>query len=142
MADWFANKSNRVLVAKPTVNFSGIWTNGLGSQMELTSNGNQLSGVYSTAVGSPPPSAQFALSGWVNGDLISFCVNWANAGGDYGSMTAWVGQHTKQGGEERIDTMWHLVKNIEDKDEPSDLWSAFLSGCNRFTKAVPNSSQD
>lgn len=113
----------------PSVDFEGRWENELGSEVELSISGNRLSGVYRTNVGSPEPTEEFDLCGFVTGDVISFTVNF----GKYGSLTAWVGQHTEiRPGEYTINTLWHLAKNVPDHDEPKDLWSAVLAGGNSF----------
>jgi hypothetical protein len=116
----------------PTVNFTGKWKNELKSEMELTvlTNGS-IAGTYRTNVGSPKPSEEFDLVGFASGDLISFAVNF----GAYGSLTAWVGQHTLINGTEVIETLWHLAENVPDDDEPSQLWSAILTGADNFTRA-------
>ena len=129
---WFAWKTSGTLEDKPTVVFSGKWKNQLGSVMELQTTGNQVTGKYHTAVGAPTNIELFDIIGVVNGDLISIVVDW----GKYGSITAWVGEQTADvgGGNERIVTMWHLVKNISEDDEKSSLWGAFLDGSDIFYK--------
>ncbi|MDX1147134.1 hypothetical protein GOL39_32185 [Sinorhizobium medicae] len=67
------------------------------------------------------------IIGVVNGDLISFIVNWPVA-----SITAWVGQLTERDGVETLETFWHLVSNVEDKDEPNKLWSSVNVGADEF----------
>jgi hypothetical protein len=100
--------------------------------MDLKITGNQVTGKYDTAVGAPTNIETFDIIGVVNGDLISIVVGW----GQYGSITAWVGEHTADagGGNERIVTMWHLVKNISEDDEKSSLWGAFLAGSDIFKR--------
>jgi hypothetical protein len=118
----------------PTVDFEGTWENGLESTMELSVSGNNVTGIYRTNVGSPKPTEEFDLTGYVTGDLISFTVNF----GKYGSLTAWVGQHTEpEAGQFEIKTLWHLTKNVPDNDEPDDLWSSILAGANSFTRTGP-----
>ena len=115
----------------PSVDFAGVWRNELGSEMELQLNGNAVSGIYRTNVGSPKPTEEFSLVGLATGDLITFTVNF----GKYGSLTAWAGQHTEhEAGVYEIRTLWHLAKNIENADEPEDLWSAVLAGANTFKR--------
>lgn len=117
----------------PSVDFEGVWMNGLGSEMELSVNGNALSGVYRTNVGAPAPTEEFALVGFVTNDLITFTVNF----GKYGSITAWAGQHTEvSAGQFEIKTLWHLTKNVTDQNEPEELWSSILAGANTFTRSA------
>ena len=111
----------------------GIWENRLGSQMQLSVDPGTrvVTGSYRTAVGKPGPNEEFDLRGFVSCDLLVFCVNF----GKYASLTAWVGQHTKDdNGNEVIYTLWHLAKNVPDKDEPEDLWAGILAGSNEYRR--------
>lgn len=133
MADqWYSWKTSGTKEDKPSIAFGGKWKNQLGSIMDIKITGNKVTGKYDTAVGAPGNIETFDLIGVVNGDLISFVVDW----GVYGSITAWVGEHTADagGGNERIVTMWHLVKNISEDDEKSSLWGAFLVGSDIFNR--------
>lgn len=114
----------------PTVDFDGVWRNGLGSEMDLkVSSSGIIEGVYRTGVGQPDPAEEFPLVGFASNDILGFTVNF----GKYGSMTSWVGQHTvDEEGNARIYTMWHLAKDIEDEAERDNLWSAVLAGANYF----------
>jgi Avidin family len=113
-------------------NFGGAWTNELGSEMNLTVSGNKIGGTYTSKVsggGGSTPSKP--LAGFKNGDLIAFVVNWETP---YNSLTAWVGQHTKEDGAEVIKTLWHLTQNVEDADEPTGLWHSILAGADEFRR--------
>ena len=44
------------------------------------------------------------------------------------------GQHTIADGGERIETLWHLARNISDEDEGRALWAAVLTGADVFTR--------
>ena len=127
---WLAWKTEGVKVDRPSVQFEGTWKNKLGSEMVLTVIDNIVTGVYRTAVGAPGEYEEFPLSGFANGDLIAFTVDWEA----YGSITAWVGQQTAdEGGDNvRIETQWHLVKNIDESQEHNSLWGAFLTGSNTY----------
>lgn len=129
---WLAWKSEGIEENSPEVDFNGKWKNTLESVMELEVTNGKVTGTYRTAVGAPGKYEKFSLTGFVNGDLISFIVSW----GRYGSMTAWVGQHTtdNDGKNPRIETMWQLVHNIAEKSEPHSIWGAFSTGANIFSK--------
>ena len=73
---WRAWKIVGDKVDKPKVNLSGEWTNRLGSTMNLKTNGSKVTGTYRTAVGAPQESKEFPVIGVVNGDLLSFIVDW------------------------------------------------------------------
>jgi len=117
--------------ASAKVDFSGHWRNQRGSSIELAvDDQGRVSGTFRTAVGVPSPRETFPLCGLVTGDLIGFTVSF----GVHESVTAWAGQHAIVGGRERIETLWHLARNIADEDEPRALWSAILSGADTFER--------
>jgi hypothetical protein len=113
------------------VDFSGSWRNQRGSSIELVVDGQGcVSGTFRSAVGVPSPVEQFPLCGFVQGDMIAFTVNF----GIHESVTAWAGQHTVVAGCERIETLWHLARNIPDEDEPRAMWAAILAGADTFER--------
>jgi hypothetical protein len=117
--------------ADAKVDFSGQWKNQRGSSLELAvDDRGRVSGTFRTAVGTPFPSETFALCGVVAGDLIAFSVGF----GAHESVTAWAGQHTIAGGRERIETLWHLARNIPDQAEERSLWGAILAGADTFER--------
>ena len=117
--------------ASAKVDFSGHWSNQRGSSIDLAvDERGRVSGTFRTAVGVPSPEERFPLCGFVQGDLIAFSVSF----GLHESVTAWAGQHTVVAGRERIETLWHLARNIADEDEPRALWSAVLAGADTFER--------
>jgi hypothetical protein len=113
------------------VDFSGHWKNQRGSSIELNvDDRGRVSGTFRTAVGVPSPTETFPLCGVAQGDLIAFTVGF----GVHESVTAWAGQHTLVGGRERIETLWHLARNIADEEEDRALWAAILAGADRFER--------
>jgi hypothetical protein len=105
--------------------------NELGSKMELrVSKTGEVAGTYRTAVGNPPKDEESDLRGFASGDLLAFTVNF----GVYGSLTSWAGQHTEEDQGAVIKSMWILARNIEDQNEPGQLWGAVLTGYNNFTR--------
>lgn len=111
--------------------FAGRWANQNGSEMEISVDGHgTVSGVYRTAVGRPKSAEEFALSGFVNGDRIVFCVNF----GDYGSLTAWTGRLVADAPNDAvIHTLWHLARE-HDGDGPTALWEGILAGASEFRR--------
>lgn len=129
MLKHFSTIKSSVEAPSPTVNFNGKWRNDLKSEMDLTIDAaGSVKGTFTTGVGSPGPTQKFDLVGFASGDLLSFTVNF----GKFGSLTSWAGQHTIEGGVERVMTMWLLARNVKDSDEPADLWGAVLTGSNMF----------
>jgi len=123
--------------------FAGQWYNQLGSWMNLKVAKSGVTGTYHTAVGAPKPVDTFDLIGTVSDDIISFIVSWKNDAADHQSITAWVGQMTKDedGVTDRIETLWHLAVNIPDPEEPKKLWGTVRTGADRFRRnPFPNVS--
>ncbi len=110
----------------PTGNFNGVWKNELGSIMTLKVQGNIISGSYKTAEsGGGGPLPPHPLVGCVDGNLISFTVNWI----DKAAITAWVGQLTDATG---IFTLWQMTLKVN--DPPHDIWESVLAGSDTFIK--------
>jgi hypothetical protein len=111
-----------------SVNFSGQWKNQLGSVMDLTISGQSVTGTYSSPVSGGGGTVDGDLVGYVDGDLIAFTVNWTTPA----SLTAWTGQLVAEGGQDVIRTLWHLVMNIPDANEPTGLWQSTFAGADNF----------
>ena len=110
--------------------FSGDWRNQLASTMTLTVNGSSVSGNYTSVVSGGGGAATGELVGFVNGDLISFAVNWD----PIPAITAWVGQMVQQAGADAIFTLWHLTMNVPDADEPTGMWQSIVAGTDTFQR--------
>jgi len=67
---------------------SGEWANERGSSVTFTEKDGLLSGYYNTQLGNPDPTSRFPLTGFLEGDQITFTVNFKG----YGSLTSWTGQ--------------------------------------------------
>jgi hypothetical protein len=111
------------------VNFSGDWKNQYGSRMTLVLNGNTISGDYWSAVSGGGSPVSGPIRGFVAGDLISFAVLWPN-----GSMTTWVGQMVDDASDPRLKTLWHLVMNVEDDNEATEIWASIFAGADEFIR--------
>lgn len=109
--------------------FSGLWRNQMRSTVDLNVNGNDVSGVYTSASSSGGGPIAGSLKGFVAGDLISFLVLWPG-----GSQTAWVGQMIGTDAQPVIRTLWHLVTNVPDPNEPTELWTSTYAGADEFTR--------
>ncbi|MDX0426881.1 hypothetical protein BMJ32_13100 [Sinorhizobium medicae] len=112
-----------------TANFSGRWQNDLGSTMFLAVSGGRLDGTYTSAESAKGGPITGDVIGFVNGDLISFVVNWPTA-----AITAWVGQQTEESGTTVLKTLWQMTTNIADAEEPEQLWSSIWAGADIFRR--------
>ena len=125
-----ANSHGKDLACMPA-DFGGMWYNDMGSVAEVKISDGVVSGTYRTSVGQPDKSQSFPLVGLVQGDQITFTVNFKG----YGSMTAWVGQLVLDDtGRPYIRTLWHLTKDIEDAKEKDDIWGSIRTGASAFRR--------
>lgn len=112
-------------------NFSGTWSNQYGSTMDLTVSGSSISGTYVSPVSGTGTTVSGVLAGYVADDIIAFVVKWPTTPE---SCTTWVGQVVEVGGFQIIKTLWHLVRNVPDAEEPSKLWLSVLTGTDEFRR--------
>ena len=111
--------------------WQGVWKNQMGSTMDIMLNGTKLSGSYvskTSAIGGGSVKSD-DLTGFVAGDLIAITVLWPG-----GSMTSWVGQMVNDVAAPTLKTLWHLVTNVPDADEPTKLWQSTFAGADDFTR--------
>ena len=108
--------------------FLAPWVNDRGSVVHLSPSDGLLTGFYQTNVGQPNISQRFPLTGFIQGDLITFSVNFTG----HGSMTTWAGQLSEDSDGPFLRTLWHLTRDIEDEMEDADLWRSITAGASNF----------
>jgi hypothetical protein len=111
--------------------FSGQWINDRDSAVVFEVTDGLLSGHYQTALGQPDKSKKFPLTGFAEGDQITFTVNFKG----YGSLTSWTGQLTEDENGAYIRTLWNLTRDVEDAEEDDELWQSITSGASDFRRA-------
>ena len=111
--------------------FSGRWVNELHSSMELTVRGTSVSGKYTSAVSGEGGTVSGPIIGYVAGDVIAFSVLWPGA---TPSITSWVGQLVTENGEQTLDTLWHLIVNASDAQDPNSIWTTIHAGADSFKR--------
>ena len=102
----------------------GVWVNERGSAVTFSQNNSLLSGYYNTQLGNPDPKSRFPLTGFIEGDQLTFTVNFKG----YGSLTSWTGQMSEDEDGPYIRTLWHLTRDVPDAAENEDLWSSIIAG--------------
>ena len=117
---------------KPTSQFVGKWRNRLGSDLELTIDGSEVSGTFRSGVGVWNPPAGFHVRGFVEGDAISFCVDF----GARGSVAAWSGHLVEDDAGGRLVTLWHLAQSVAHPHSDTDIWNSMMAGSDEFTRAT------
>jgi len=112
--------------APPEVN--GVWVNERGSSVTFIETDGLLSGHYNTQLGNPDPASKFPLTGFIEGDQLTFTVNFKG----YGSLTSWTGQMSEDAEGPYIRTLWHLTRDVPDAEEDDDMWSSIIAGSANF----------
>ena len=113
--------------------FSGQWENDRGSAVTFEVKEGLVSGYYQTNLGQPEKSQKFPLTGWAEGDQITFTVNFQG----YGSLTSWTGQMSEDHQGPYIRTLWHLTRDVPDEKEDEDLWGSITAGASEFRRVKP-----
>ena len=111
--------------------FSGTWCNELGSTMALSVAGGQVNGTYTSPVSGVGSPVTGKIKGFAKADVLAIVVRWNIASA---SMTTWVGQVERSAGTDQIKTLWHLVRDIPDQNEPQELWTSVLTGMDLFRR--------
>lgn len=100
-----------------TIQPNTTWRNSRGSELTINSigaDGGLVGSYVNNAPGFQCQGVPFAVSGWVEGGLISFAVRWKNATHDCRSITTWVGYLSGS----RIVTNWDLVYTDATEQRP------------------------
>jgi hypothetical protein len=105
---------------------SGVWTNQLGSKVNMTASEGVLTGMYQSAVGKAEGGYPLH-GGYTCKGALSFAVAWQNAmKGDSGSATAWSGRVRSDGA---LETTWTLTRTGVDQ------WASVTTNQDTFKKA-------
>jgi hypothetical protein len=129
------NSENAPASRKGAAAWIGRWYNQMGSYMDLKLANDEITAgsSYTTKTsGAGGSLTSKKMCGYVEGDLISLLVLWPG-----GSQTAWTGQLVDDVTNPRIKTLWHLVTEIPDADEPTKLWMSTFTGADEFTRTAP-----
>jgi Avidin family len=120
-------------IAIAAANFSGHWVNELHSSMELTIDGNSVSGTYTSKVSSNENGGPVSgpVIGYVAGDVIAFSVLWP---GSTASITSWVGQIVTENGDQTLNALWHLIVNVPNAEDPNSIWTTIHAGADIFRR--------
>ena len=114
--------------ASAVVDPSGVWrSRRLGGEMTLVADGDEIRGVYQTAVGEVGPGEKFELRGFRSGEVLAFIVHFRGAR----SLTAWVGRIVVEAGVETLETLWHLGRQ---ERSAAQRWAAMIAGADSFER--------
>jgi hypothetical protein len=111
--------------------FAGIWHNQHNSEMDLmvAPNGH-ISGSFRVKESPEADSKAYPLIGFVSGDVLAFCVNFAPGS----AVTSWIG-HIKLDTSDKegtaLETLWHMAVHIGNRPD-KDLCKSIFSGADMF----------
>ena len=112
---------------------SGEWENQNGSVLSIgpVENG-AFGGSFVSAKGRAARDRRYAVTGVVNGPLVAFAVNFADAETDLGSISNFTGR--LEG--DFLHTVWVLARAFEDAErtKPTQPWNTFLVNADRFER--------
>lgn len=112
---------------------AGAWHNQHGSVMELARDAEgQIRGRFRSAVGPSAGEGEFRIVGFVAGELVTLSAEFAS----HDSVTGWVGHHVVEGGEERIETLWHMAVTVPGSRPDRDRWNGIWSGADVFRRGA------
>ncbi len=114
-----------------SVDFTGTWRNQNNSVLELHVVGGIVSGRFESGVGDDGQTLWVEVSGRVLDDVITFNAAYTR----YGTVVAWVGQHTVVNGVGTIKTHWLHATNVPDAQEQDWMWFTNRIGADMFTRA-------
>lgn len=113
------------------IDFAGTWHNQHGSTMDLEVGARgEVTGRFRTAVGLAEPGEEFAVTGFVQGDMVAFTVDF----GARRSLTAWVGHGCVEGGVARLETLWQMVV-AGPSSGARPPWRGTWAGADTFARA-------
>jgi hypothetical protein len=116
------------------VDFGGEWWSIRCARIVLSETGSRLTGHYVPS-GGKSAGQQLELTGFRSGiDLLGFAVNF----GPDGPIATWAGQHTIEGGIEKIIAQWHMATDVPDEDEERELYRSIWAGADSFVCNRPN----
>lgn len=116
--------------------FTGRWKNSRGSIMELTVHeDHHIHGSFHTEIAAN--GASFHLTGFAEGDAVSFAVDF----GPRGSVASWSGHFMTDERGEHLVTLWHLARPVKDPHSLAALSGAILTGADEFSRIEEADSQ-
>ena len=112
----------------------GDWENQNGSILRIESVAKSLvTGLFRSAKGRAAQDQIYPVIGCLNGQLLTFTVEFKNEDGNLGSIANFTGRIE---GETKIHTIWILARNYADADrtQPTETWNSFLVNSDVFTR--------
>ena len=112
---------------------TGEWENQNGSRLSIESvEGGLMRGSFRSAKGRAARDRYYPVHGVVNGEVVSFAVNFTDSEANLHSISSFSGRLDG----DTMHTVWVLARQYEDAErtKPTQPWNAFLVNADRFTR--------
>ena len=112
---------------------SGEWENQNGSVLTIGQvEGGSFEGTFLSTKGRAARGRRYPVRGTVNGELVAFAVDFADADENLHSISNFTGR--LQDGV--LHTVWVLAREFEDAERtrPTQAWNTFIVNSDRFVK--------
>ena len=110
---------------------AGTWHNAHGSELDLTVDGQRLTGRFRSGTGLAKGRTEADVVGFVSGNLVAFTANF----GAHGSLTSWVGHLIMETREPRIHAIWNLCVDVP-FGSTEELWRGTWTGADIFERGT------
>lgn len=117
------------------MNLLGKWENQNGSILEVTDvDGYNFRGNFISTKGRAVRGTRYPVQGIVNGELISFSVNFVEGDDNRASIATFSGRMHDD--EAKLHTVWIVAREFEDSEQtkPTQIWNTFLTNSDVFTR--------
>lgn len=120
------------------VDLRGRWVNQNKSMLWVDEqHGGVIRGRFTSRKGRAAKGVEYAVQGWVNGELASFSVSFRDGEANLAAITSFSGRYARAAdGVERLHTVWVLARQYEDdaKSKPTQPWNSFITNSDVFEK--------
>ncbi len=114
---------------------TGHWINQNGSTLDIVETDGVLTGEYCSRKGRAASGKRYPITGVINGDVLSFAVNWCDEDSNLESITSFSGRLERSGADVKaLHTVWVLVRRWENEQQSREtgVWNSFLTNSDVF----------
>ena len=118
------------------MNLLGKWENQNGSILEVTAiHEHNFNGSFVSMKGRAVRGTRYPVQGIVNGELVSFAVNFVDGDDNTASIATFSGRLQEED-EPKLHTVWIVARQFEDSEQTksTQVWNTFLTNSDVFTR--------
>jgi len=120
------------------VDLLGAWVNQNDSVLWVDAQADgRFSGRFVSKKGRAAKGLTYSVHGSVNGELVSFAVNFRGDGDNLSAITSFSGRFERgANGIDRVHTIWTLARQYEDpsRSKPTHVWNTFITNADVFER--------